>query len=170
MHGRHVSSFPFDEGREHKRAISELAGLFCSGVDGLPVAAHNQILHAGERGIAGLGSFLERRRLTQPILLDDPLGIGDGRGIGDRWARTDHVEIVADDIGKNQGDHGCRRCKSGELAALDSGHMLANSVDLMNGGAAGQELSSGLLLFRERDGRRRSGHQRGGASGDQAYE
>ena len=95
-------------------------------------------------------------------------GGGEGGGVGSGGAGADDVEIVADDVGEQQGFDAGGSGEARELAAFDARDVFADGVDLVDGGAAGQEQAGGGLLLLERDALGGQGQQRGSAAGDEA--
>ena len=78
-------------------------------------------------------------------------GGGEGGGVGGGGTGADDVEIVADDVGEQEGFDAGGGGEAGQLSALDARDVFADRVDLVDGGAAGQQEAGGGLLFLERD-------------------
>ena len=93
---------------------------------------------------------------------------GEGGGVGRGGAGADDVEVVADDVGEQEGFDAGGGGEARELAAFDARDVFADGVDLVDGGAAGQEEAGGGLLFLERDALGGQGHEGGRAAGDEA--
>ena len=102
------------------------------------------------------------------VAFEDGAGGGEGGGVGRGGAGADDVEIVADDVGEQQRLDAGRSGEAGQLSALDARDVFADGVDLVDGGAAGQQEPRGGLLLLERDAFGGQGQQGGGAAGDQA--
>jgi hypothetical protein len=85
------------------------------------------------------------------VAIENRAGGDESGGVGSGGAGTDNVEIVADDVGKQEGFDAGGGGEAGQLPALDARDVLADRVDLVDGGATSQEQASGRLLFLERD-------------------
>ncbi len=102
------------------------------------------------------------------IAVQDGASTGEGRGVGSGGTGADDVEIVADDVGEQQGFDARGSGEAGELSALDARDVFADGVDFVDGGAAGQQEAGGGLLFLEGDALGGQGKERGSAAGDEA--
>ena len=95
-------------------------------------------------------------------------GGGEGGDIGSGGTGADDVEVVADDVGEEQGFDAGGGGEARELAAFDARDVFADGVDFVDGGAAGEEEAGGGLLLGERDALGGQGHEGRGAAGDEA--
>src|ERR1035437_3034005 len=182
VHARDLAGFALDGAGEDQCAVAQLAGGARGGVEGQAVAAHHGIAHAGEErvgGLGGLGYFAAcapldpaadggRHAMANFVAVEDRTGSGEGGGVGSGGAGTDDVEIVTDDVGKQQGFHAGGGGQAGQLPALDARDVLADGVDLVDGGARGQEEAGGGLLFLKGDAFGGQGQERRSAARDQA--
>ncbi len=155
---------------------AEPAGFERRRVHRQSVAADDHVARLLEDFVAGLGRFFGRgiRRsrtagslVPDAIFLEDRARIGEGGAIGNRGPGADHVQIVADHIGKNQREQRRRISQARQLPALDPRDVLANAIDLVDAGAAMQQQSCGLLFFGERDGGRGKRQQSRGSARNQ---
>src|SRR6185437_862686 len=151
-------------------------------VQRLPVAPDNHILHSREDRIAGLRRFwnLAFRSTYDPLPhalgripqnstpLKNRFRILKSRAISDRRTRADYIEIVADHVRKNQSQHARRSREPRELSAFQPRDVLPYAIHLMDIRARAQQQLRDFPRIAERDGRRGSGHQGGGAAGNQA--
>ncbi len=81
----------------------------------------------------------------QTVLFRNGDGLLAGAGIGDCGAGGDHIQGVAQNVGKHDGEYLCRSTALGKPAALDGGEPLADGVDLHDTGTAGQQLAGNVL-------------------------
>src|ERR1035437_10105640 len=165
VHTRDLAGLALDGAGEDQRAVAELAGGAGGGVERQAVAAHHGIAHAGEQrggGLGRLGDFAARALLdavadggrhamVDGVAVENGAGGGEGGSVGSGGAGTDDVEIVADDIGKQQGFHAGGGGQARQLPALDARDVLTDGVDLVDGGARGQQQAGGGLVFLEGD-------------------
>src|SRR3989441_59175 len=97
-------------------------------------------------------------------------GVGEGRGVGSRRSRRDHVERVADDVGEDEREHHGWRRRPRQPAPLEERQMLADRVQLVDGRPGGeQKRGDRLLLFQGHRGRRRRSERRA-PTRDQKYD
>src|ERR1017187_8339927 len=80
----------------------------------------------------------------------------------------DDVEIIADDVGEQEGFHAGGGGEARKLAALDARDVFADGVDLVNGGAAGKKEAGSGLFFFEGNALGGQGQEGGSSAGDQA--
>ncbi len=108
----------------------------------------------------------DRRLEATAKSLQHVVRITEGACVADGRSRTDHAQVVADNVrnGKRQA-RGRRR--GGELAAFDRREMFAHRVERVDVGPLAQQPLRRLLLVVERNGRDRHGHQRRCAAGQQ---
>ena len=74
-----------------------------------------------------------------PYFVRTARGILDRRRIAYGWTGADHVQIVANHVGKNQRDGGRGIGELRQLSSFERRQMLADRVDFMNGRAAGEQ-------------------------------
>ncbi len=84
----------------------------------------------------------------------DVEGFLEGRWIGRRGTRRDHIKRVADDVGQHEGHHEGGRGRPRQLATLEAREMLAHGVELANGGAGREQRAGHGLLLGKGDVRR----------------
>src|ERR1039458_8722890 len=106
--------------------------------------------------------------LEDPVLVQDGASERERRGVRRGRAGADHVEIIADHVGEQQREDLRGIGQARQLAAFDLGDVLADCVDLVNAGAAGQQQFCNFLFFVERDGIGGQRQEGGRAAGDQA--
>src|ERR1035437_9282238 len=162
VHTRDLAGLALDGAGEDQRAVAELAGGAGGGVERQAVAAHHGIAHAGEQRVGGLGRLgdFAARALLDAVAdggwhaMVDGVAVENGRGRGE--------------VGKQQGVHAGGGGQARQLPALDARDVLTDGVDLVDGGARGQEQAGGGLLFLEGDTLGGQGQERRSAAGDQA--
>ncbi len=103
----------------------------------------------GESGMRGLGSFrrgggekvIERawELVEQIVAGQEAVCVGDGGGIRQGWAGSKGGFFAEWHVGDGEGEFRRKRSSGGEAAAFDRGNVLANGVDLVDRGAAGDE-------------------------------
>ena len=165
-HGARVPCGAAEAGREHLRAISQPAAFGVRGQTELADAAGHVGFHVRE----GLGRFLAKQLLHlraqgQVILAGDFLGLLAGGGVRIGGAGGDHVQRIADDIRKDDGEDMRGPAELREAAAFHGGEALAHGVHLGDLRAAGQQLAgqAGELIR----GDQRLFEERGAAAGEQ---
>jgi len=98
------------------------------------------------------------------VLAEDGLRLRNSGRIAHRGPRANHIQIVADHVGQNQGDQRGRIRRSGQLPAFDEAEMLADRVQLVNRRTRVEQPARDLLLGGQRQRRRRSRQQCRGAA------
>ena len=169
----HFPGFALDPGSEHEGAVPEIARCFLGCVDRQGIVADHLVFHSRETGIVLLGrlgdtplsAVLEvlidrgRQLLAELVMFHQFQAVRETGGVGKGGPRGNGVEGVADDVREAQRDHPGREGLAGEVPALHAREMLADGVDFVDGGAAGEQQLRGLLLFGQRDSGRRGGHE-----------
>src|ERR1019366_337429 len=182
VHAGDLAGFALDGAGEDEGAGAELAGGAGGGVGGQTIAADDGIADAGEQRVGGLGRLGDfaalaaadaaadggRHAAANLVAVENGAGSGEGGGVGGGGAGTDDVEIVADDVGEQEGFDAGGGGEARQLTALDARDMFADCVDLVDGGAGGQEEAGGILLSLKGDAVGGQGQEGGGAAGDQA--
>ena len=176
-----VAGLAFDGGGEDEGLVAEGLGLGGGGIDGEAVAADDDVVDAVEAGVAGLGRFVDAGGFLEPG--------ADGRRAC--LAQRPYLSMTAQASAKVEGSGAvgpepmtsrgspmtsermsartlAGAASASELAALDGGEVLADGVDFVDVGAAGEQEARGVLLFGEGDGCGGQGQERGAAAGDEA--
>jgi hypothetical protein len=83
------------------------------------------------------------------VFLQDLISIGVGRWIGYGRAGGDHIQRVADHVRQDQRGQGGLPHPAGDLAPFELLEMLAQGIDLVHRGAAGQQGGGERLQFGE---------------------
>src|ERR1019366_4923674 len=181
VHAGDLARLARDGAGEDQRAVAELAGGAGGGIERQAIAAHHGIAHAGEQRVGGLGRLGDfaacalldavadggRHAMANGVAVENGAGGGEGGGVGGGGAGTDDVDVVADDVGKQQGFDAGGGGQARQLPALDARDVLADCVDLVDGGARGQKQAGGGLLFLEGDASGGQGQERRSAARDQ---
>src|SRR5471032_3061036 len=169
VHASDLTGLALDLAGEHQRAKSQRPGVPRRRGQGQTISADYRVAHTLKNWVDRLGRFREfaalpafdaplhgsRHSRSDSVPVEHFRGRRKGGSIGGRGGGADHVQVVAHYVRKQQRFHRGRRGQTGQLAALDARDVLADGVDLVDIGAAGQQqASSGLLLF-ERDARSR---------------
>ena len=109
--------------------------------------------------------LLSRFRHAQAVFFLYPPRVLRRGGVRAGRAGGDHIQRVAQDIGKDHGLDEAGPADLGEAAALDLGKALADGVDFHDVRAAGQQLAGDILQFLRRD--ERLFKQRAAAAGEE---
>src|SRR5207245_10485511 len=99
--------------------------------------------------------------------VEDAKRIRKRRRVRRRRTGGDHVERITDDVGEGEREDRSRSRGPGELAALEAREVLADGVELVDGGAGGEQQPRHRLLLCQRDRRGGRRGQRRGATGHQ---
>ncbi len=111
MHGCDFFRLTFDEGGQYQRTIAQLSRLLRSRVDCEAIAAYDQILDAAQTRVTGFRGFHEDVWWIDAVFLQYSLRVGHCRLIADCRPRTNHVEIVANDVREYERKNSCRMGK-----------------------------------------------------------
>src|SRR6185369_5648085 len=117
VHTRDLAGFALDGTGEDQSAVAELAGGAGRGVERQTVAADYGIAYAREQRVCRLGRLGDfaaltpfdaisdgrRHAVANLVTIENGAGDGEGGGVGSGGAGADDVEIVADDVGKQEG-------------------------------------------------------------------
>ena len=93
------------------------------------------------------------------VLVDDVLAVLEGSVVEVGGTGSNGGQIVAHDVGQDQGIAGVGESSLGQVTSLNDGEMLTNAVDFVNGGAAGQQDVGGLADVIQSDVGSRSAQQ-----------
>ena len=171
-----LARLAFDRVAEDEGAIAgPLRDLRCglerrlrSGDDAGLGASESRVTGFRSLGLGVLKPRHDRWRRGDAVALDDRPGVGERGRVRRGRTRGDHRRIVARHVGDDERDDPGGRGGDREAPALDGRQVLADTVDLIDAGAASeQRLVQGLLVV-QRDSRRRRREQGGAAAGYQA--
>src|SRR5437762_11954199 len=84
---------------------------------------------------------------------EDAKRIGERRRVRRRRTGGDDGERITDDVGEGEREDRGRSRGPGKLAALEAREVLADGVELVDGGAGGEQQPRHRLLLRQRDRR-----------------
>jgi len=135
-------------------------------------------LRIRESGMCGFGSFLwrsseeigdgAREPIEQSELGQDAMGIGDSCGVGNSGTGGESGFLAEGHIGNGEGEFCGEGSGDREAAAFYGRDVLADGVDFVDGGAAGDERLIERANVVERDGfAEREFHECGAAAGNE---
>ena len=165
QHAADLTRFALHVRGQHQHLEAHRRGRPSGSLTRQQVAADHRDNCPLEHGVAWLGGIGDaagqagpypldhagRDEVPQRVTVEDGRGVGKGRGVGYRRARSDGIERIADDVAEHQRDKLGWRGQTRQTTAFDTVQVLADDIDLVDRRAAAQQGVGRPLQVLDRD-------------------